>query len=135
LIFRSRSCSSCMANASFYRLKFRTIDFMTNHWVGSPFLTWWLAIDLFTGQKVTANIRIWIDSLMKVMRICLSFPIKKWMSSFGLLKLEIWAKHRTMSRLQDKFRLLFCWYNLNLKMAALNLGLLMNVLGLCLSFP
>ena len=30
----------CMANASFYRPKFRTIDLMTNYWVGGHLLTW-----------------------------------------------------------------------------------------------
>ena len=30
----------CMANASFYRLKFRTIDSMINCWVGGHLLTW-----------------------------------------------------------------------------------------------
>jgi len=29
----------CMANAYFYRLKFRTIDLMTNYWVGGHILT------------------------------------------------------------------------------------------------
>jgi hypothetical protein len=30
-----------MANASFYRLKFETIDLMTNCWMGDHILTWW----------------------------------------------------------------------------------------------
>jgi len=30
----------CMANASFYRPKFGTIDLMTNCWVGGHILTW-----------------------------------------------------------------------------------------------
>jgi hypothetical protein len=30
----------CMANASFYRSKFKTIDLMTNCWVGGHLLTW-----------------------------------------------------------------------------------------------
>jgi len=33
--------SKYMANASFYRLKFRTIDLMTNYWGGDHLLTWW----------------------------------------------------------------------------------------------
>jgi hypothetical protein len=52
-----------MANASFYRLKFKTIDLITNYWVGGQLLTWWLAIDLLAGQNIIANIRIWTDSL------------------------------------------------------------------------
>ena len=41
-----------MENASFYRLKFGTIDLMTNYWVGGHLLTWWLAIDLLDGQNI-----------------------------------------------------------------------------------
>jgi hypothetical protein len=57
------------------------------------------------------------------------------LGAFGLLELKIWAEHWTMSGLQDRFRLLCCCYNLNLKTVLLNLGLFMKVLGLCLSFP
>jgi len=32
--------SKCMANASFCRLKFGTIDLMTNYWVSGHLLTW-----------------------------------------------------------------------------------------------
>jgi len=35
-----------MENASFYRLKVRTIDLMTNYLVGGQPLTWWLVIDI-----------------------------------------------------------------------------------------
>ena len=35
-----------MANASFYRLKFKTINLMTNYLVGGQPLTWWLVIDI-----------------------------------------------------------------------------------------
>jgi hypothetical protein len=47
-----------MANASFYRLKFRTIDLMTNYRVSGQLLTWWLAIELLAGQNIIANIKI-----------------------------------------------------------------------------
>jgi len=54
-----------MANASFYRLKFRTIDWMTNYLVGGQPLTWWLVFDivgwlliLLAGQNIIANIII-----------------------------------------------------------------------------
>ena len=57
------------------------------------------------------------------------------MRLFGLLELEIWAEHWTVSGLQERFRLLCCCYNLDLKTALLNLGLLMKVVGLCLTFP
>jgi hypothetical protein len=35
-----------MANASFYRLKFGTIDWLTNYLVGGQPLTWWLVFDI-----------------------------------------------------------------------------------------
>ena len=54
-----------MANASFYRLKFKTIDQMTNYLVGGQPLTWWLVIDiigwlltLLADQNIIANTRI-----------------------------------------------------------------------------
>jgi len=54
-----------MANTSFYRLKFITIDWLTKKIVGGQPLTWWLVFDivgwfliLLTGQNVIANIRI-----------------------------------------------------------------------------
>jgi hypothetical protein len=46
------------ANAFFYRLKFGTIDLMTNYRVSGQLLTWWLANELLAGQNVIANIRI-----------------------------------------------------------------------------
>jgi len=53
----------CMENPFFYRLTFRTIDLMTNYWVGGHLLTWWLAIDLLAGQTIIVNIRIWTYNL------------------------------------------------------------------------
>jgi hypothetical protein len=54
-----------MANASLYRLKFGTIDWLTNYLVGGQPLTWWLVFDiadqlliLLAGQNIIANIRI-----------------------------------------------------------------------------
>ena len=44
--------SKCMENAFFYRLKFKTIDQMTNYLVGGWLLT------LLVGQNIIANIRI-----------------------------------------------------------------------------
>jgi hypothetical protein len=48
----------CMAHASFYRLKFGTIDLMTNYRVSGQLLCWWLANELLAEQNVIANIRI-----------------------------------------------------------------------------
>jgi hypothetical protein len=78
-----------MANTSFYRLKFKTIDFMTNYWVCGQLLIWWLAIDLYAGQSLIANIKIWIDSPHESCENLSLLSNKKWMSSFGLLKPEI----------------------------------------------
>ena len=73
-----------MANASFYRLKIRTIDWLTNYLVGGQLLIWWLVLDivgclliLLAGQNVIANIIIRALCSMKVMGNCLSFPTKK----------------------------------------------------------
>jgi len=104
-------------------------------------LSGWPPLDLVTTiillseQNVIANIIIWTDSLHESFGHLSQFFKNTRMSSFGLLELEIWAKHWTVSELQDRFRLLFCCYNLNLKTTLLNIGLLMKVLGPCLSFP
>jgi hypothetical protein len=55
-----------MENASFYRLRFRTIDWLTKKIVGGQPLIWWLVFDivgywlliLLAGQNIIANIRI-----------------------------------------------------------------------------
>jgi hypothetical protein len=55
-----------MANALFYRLRFRTIDWLTKKIVGGQPLIWWLVFNivdcwlliLLAGQNVIANIRI-----------------------------------------------------------------------------
>jgi hypothetical protein len=55
-----------MKNASFYRLKFRTIDWLTKKIVGGQPLIWWLVFDivgcwlliLLAGPNVIDNIRI-----------------------------------------------------------------------------
>jgi hypothetical protein len=86
-----------MANASFYRLKFETIDWLTNYLVGGQPLIWWLVIDivgwlliLLAGQNIIATSELEPIVLMKVVGNCLSFPKKKKnQSSFGLLELKI----------------------------------------------
>ena len=123
-----------MVNAFFYRPKFKTIDLMTNCWVGGHILTWWQSLSSCLNNTSLLTSEFEQIVFMKVLGNCLSFPIKTRMRSFGLLEVEIWAEHWTMSRLQDKFRLLRCCYHLNSKMVLLNLGLFMKVLGLCLTF-
>ena len=122
-----------MANASFYRLKFRTIDLMTNYWVGGHLLT--TTIIFLSEQNIIVNVIIWTDSLHESSGHLSQLSNKIQMSSFGLLELKIWAEHWTMSGLHDRFWLLFCCYKLNLKTVILNLGFFTKVLGLCLNFP
>jgi len=124
----------CMANASFNRPKFGTIDLMTNCWVGGQLLTWWKFLSSCLNKSSSLTSEFEPTLLMKVLGNCLSFPGKNKLRSFGLLELEIWAEHWTVYGLQDRFRLLCCCYNLDLKTAFLNLGLHIKVLGLCFSF-
>jgi len=86
-----------MENTSFYRLKFRTIDWLTKKIVGGQPLIWWLVFDivgcwlliLLAGQNIIANIRIRAHlthkSCGKLSQLC----NKKDQSSFGLLELKI----------------------------------------------
>jgi len=112
----------CMTNASFYRLKFGTIDLMIKCWVGGHILTWWQSLSSCLKKNIIVNARIWTNSPIKVLGNCLRFPTKK-IGAFGLLELKIRAEHWTASGLQDILWLLCCCYNLNLKTAFLNLGL------------
>jgi len=125
----------CMAIAFFYRPKFRTIDLITNCWVGWPPLDLVTLLIFLSAENVITNFRIWIDSLHKSSGKLSKLSNKIRIGAIGLLELEIWAKHWKMSGLHDRFRLLCRCYHLNLKMTLLNLGLFMKVLGLCLSFP
>ena len=85
-----------MANASFYKLKFGTIDWLTKKIVGGQPLTWWLVFDivswfliLLAGQNIITNIRIRAyytnESYGKLPQLF----NKKNQSSFRLLELEI----------------------------------------------
>ena len=121
-----------MANASFYRQKFGTIDLMTNCWVGGQLLTWWKSLSSCLNKMSLLASELEPPILMKVIGNCLIF-LKKKLRSFGLLELEIWAEYWTVSWLQDRFRLLHYCYNLDLKTVFLNLGLHMKVVGLCLT--
>jgi hypothetical protein len=104
-------------------------------------LSGWPPLDLLTNiiflseQNIIANVKIWTDILHESSGHLSQLSNKTRMSSFELLELEIWAEYWTMFGLQDRFWLLFCYYNLNLKTTILNLGLFMKLLGLCLSFP
>jgi hypothetical protein len=102
-------------------------------------LSGWPPLDLVTiliflsAENVIANIKIWAASLHESSGKLSQLSNKSRTSAFGLLELEIWAEHWTVSGLQDRLWLLRCCYHLNSKMTLLNLGLLMKVLGLCLS--
>jgi hypothetical protein len=85
-----------MANASFYRLKFETIDWLTNYLVGGQPLIWWLVIDivgwlliLLAGQNIIANIRIRAHCSYQSCGKLSQISNKKNQSSFGLLELKI----------------------------------------------
>jgi len=103
--------------------------------IGWPTLYLVTILIFLSKQNVIANVRIRIDLNHESSRKLSQISRKKQLRSFGLLELEIWVEHWTVSGLQDRFRLLRCCYNLDLKMAFLYLGLLMKVLGLCLNFP
>jgi hypothetical protein len=83
----------CVANASFYRLKFRTIDLMTNCWVGGHLFDLVTTLIFLSEQNINANIRIWTDSLHESSGKLSPLFKKTRMSSFGLLELEIWVEH------------------------------------------
>ena len=100
---------------------------------GWPHLDLVTIIIFLSEQNVIDNVRIWITCTHKSSRIFVSSFQEKKLRSFELLELEIWAEHWTVSRQQDKFKLLCCCYNLDLKTAFLNLGLHMKVVGLCLN--
>jgi len=66
----------CMANASFYRPKFRTIDLMTNCWVGDHILTWWQFLPSCLNKTSLLTSEFEQIVLIKVLGNCLSFPTK-----------------------------------------------------------
>jgi len=95
------------------------VEWVATSWLGdNPYL--------LVCQKIIDNVIIWTDLNHESSRKLSQLSRKKKLRSFGLLELEIWAKHWTVSGLQDRFRLLRCCYNLDLKMAFLNLGFLWN---------
>ena len=83
----------CMANASFDRPKFKTIDLMTNCWVGGQLLTWWKSLSFCLNKTSLLTSELEPTILMKVVGNCLSFPGINKLRSFGLLELNIWAEH------------------------------------------
>ena len=121
-----------MSNASFYRPKFETIDLMNNYWVGGQLLTWWKSLSSCLNKTKMLPSELGPLENMKVVENWLSFPGKK-SRSFGLLELQIWAKYWTVFGLQDRFGLLRCCYDLDLKTALLDCYVHMKVVGLCLT--
>jgi len=67
----------CMANASFYRPKFGTIDLMTNCWVGGHILTWWQSLSSCLNKTSLLTLEFEQIVFMKVLGNCLRFPTKK----------------------------------------------------------
>jgi len=81
-----------MENASFYRLRCGTIDWLTNYLVGGQPLIWWLVFDIvgcwlltllagywycWLAKTSLLNIRIWALCSMKSVAIVLAFQQKK----------------------------------------------------------
>ena len=54
-----------MANAFFYRLKIRTIDWLTNYLVGGHPLIWWLVLDIVGCWFLTLLAGYWYCWLVK----------------------------------------------------------------------
>jgi len=82
----------CMANASFYMPKFRTIDLMTNCWVGGHILTWWQSLSSCLN-KTSLLISDYEQILYESSGTLSHLSNKIRIGVFGLLKLEIWAEH------------------------------------------
>jgi len=66
-----------MANASFYRPKFETIDLITNSWVGGHILTWWQSLSSCLNKTSLLTSEFEQIVFMKVLGNCLSFPTKQ----------------------------------------------------------
>jgi len=124
----------CMANASFYRLKFKTIDLMTNCWVGGHILTWWQSLSSCLNKTSLPMSDFEQIVFMKVLGNCLSFPKKKtnqciWTSrtrDMDWTLNSVWAVGQILTSL-----LLLRFGLPNSRIESWNP---MNVLGLSLSF-
>jgi len=123
-----------MANASFYRLKFKTIDLMTNYWMGGHLLTWWQPLSSCPNNTSLLTSEFEQIVYMKVLGICLRFPTKQewalWTSrtrDMGKTLSSVWAAGQILTSL---------WLlQFELENGRFEFGLFMKVLGLCLSFP
>ena len=67
----------CIANTSFYRQKFRTIDLMNNCWVGGHILTWWQSLSSYLNKTSLITSEFEPTLHMKVLGNCLSFLEEK----------------------------------------------------------
>ena len=68
--------SKCMANVSFYRPKFGTIDLMINCWVGGHILTWWQSLSSCLNKTSLITSKFEPHILMKVLGNCHIFSRK-----------------------------------------------------------
>jgi hypothetical protein len=66
-----------MANTSFDRLKFETIDLLTNCWVGGHILNWWQSLSSCLNKTSLLTSEFKQIVLMQVLENYLSFPTKK----------------------------------------------------------
>jgi hypothetical protein len=68
-----------MANASFYRLRFRTIDWLTKKIVGGQPLIWWLVFDIVGCWLLILLADYWYCWLAKTSLLTLEFePFVPW---------------------------------------------------------
>jgi hypothetical protein len=101
---------------------------------GWPHLDSVTILIFLSEQIVIDNVRIWTDFCHESSRKLSHLSNKKRIGAFGLLELEIWAKHWTMSGLQDRFRLLRCCYDLDFQTVEMSLSLIWMFLAYVLAF-
>jgi hypothetical protein len=124
----------CMANAFFYRLKFRTTNLMTNYWVGGHLLTWWQP--LFSCLNNTSLLTSEFEQIvfMKVLGFVSTFQHNKneliWTSRTGDMG---WTLNNIWATGQIPTSLLLLQFEL--ENGYFESWTLMKFLGLCLSFP
>jgi hypothetical protein len=80
-------CLNVWQMPPFIGKKFKTIDLMTNYWVGGHLLT--TTIIFLSEQNIIVNVIIWTDSLHESSGHLSQLSNKIRMSSFGLLEHKI----------------------------------------------
>jgi hypothetical protein len=94
-----------MANASFYRPKFGTIDLMTNCWVGGHILTWWQSLSSCLNKISLLTSEFEQIVLIKVLENCLNFPKKTRCNVIDAIKLEHYKESKQENDLDLKTKM------------------------------